>query len=49
MNWAEITVAEIWEELKQHNTKYRFTAFDHNNPHKVRTPKHYANEQFMMV
>ena len=44
MRWSEITVAEIWDELKPTNTKYRHTAFDYNNPHKVRTLRQYAKE-----
>ena len=43
-NWAETTVAEIWEELRQHNTRFRFTSFDYNNPHKVRAFEQYAKE-----
>ena len=44
MNWAEIAVAVIWEELKQHNERYRLAAFSNNNPHKVSAVKQYAKE-----
>ena len=44
MNWAEIAVAEVWGDLKQHDDRYRFTAFSHNNPHKVSALKQYAKE-----
>ena len=44
MNCAEIAVAEIWEEPKQHDDRYRFTAFNHNSPHKVSALKQYAKD-----
>ena len=44
MNWADMAVAEIWEEPKQHDDRYSFTAFSHNNLHKVSAVKQYAKE-----
>ena len=44
MNWVENGASEIWEELKQHNTSFRFTTLDHYNPHEVRALKQYAKE-----
>ena len=42
-NWAENTVAEIWEELKN-NSRYRFQAFEHENEEKVQAVKEYAKQ-----
>ena len=44
MSWAETTINEIWEILKQSNERYRYTAFDHTNPQKVDTLKQFARE-----
>ena len=46
MNWAEITLTEIWEELKQHDDRYRFTSFSNKNPQKVSALKQYATNKF---
>ena len=33
-NWAEITIKEIWEIIKQNDDRFKYTSFDHNNTEK---------------
>ena len=44
LNWAENTLADMWDELNKHDKRYRYIAFK-KKPQKVSALKQLAMEQ----